>query len=448
MKLGIIVPQDSHFHVVQKVIEKDFPDIHPAFFYYDDYKDSVSLLKNKQDEFDGLLFSGSSPYDYARHYLMQTIPWDFLDRYSGSLLRAMLEASLKGYDIGNISYDYYDLNAIADIYSEQHIQAKDIHFLSYRQMKETGKNVENYNEEIYEFHKDNWSNGKISCCVTPCYMAMKWLQADGIPVIFVYPTADICRETIRRIYTSHMAKKNQGSQIVIISIEIDLPNEYSMFAQNERLYIQDKNRISSYIYDFSEKLDATVVEVTYRNYLIFTTRSILETLTNNLMSFDLITRISQRYLSFISIGIGYGKTVRGAKENANLGLMQAKRCSENAAFVVYADKIPRRIAGEKSAAQSVPHSEVNQKILMISSRSGVSMQNIEKIYDILTTGGRDTFTILDLSQAMSITRRSMDRIVNKLELSGYAQVIGKQTAYTIGRPSRVVKINFMLESIK
>lgn len=444
MNLGIVIPHDLHFSIIQEILMKEFPNIHSTFLYYHDYKETASLLKGQQSRLDGLLFSGSSPYDYAAHYLHREIPWDFLDRYSGSLLRAMLEASLKGYDLTNISYDYYDFHSIQDIYKEQNIQSADILFLSYKYMIETGKNIENYNEEIYKFHKDNWLNKKASCCITPCYLAMKWLQSDHIPVIFAYPTADVCRETIRRIHAAYTAKINQGGQIVIISVEIDLPNEYSMFACNERLYIQDKNRISSYIYNFSDQLDATVVEVTYRNYLIFTTRSIFETATNNLESFDLLARISEHYLSFVSIGIGYGKTVKDAKENANLGLMRAKKFPQNAAFIVYADKIPRGPVGEDIHMMPDKKSTVNREIMKISSQSGVSMQNIEKIYDILTTGGKDTFTTADLAQAMSVTRRSIDRIVNKLESAGYAEIVGKQTAYQIGRPRRVVKIHFNL----
>ena len=45
---------------------------------------------------------------------------------------------------------------------------------------------------------------------------------------------------------------------------------------------------------------------------------------------------------------------------------------------------------------------------------------------------------------MNISRRSVDRVVNKLEIAGYLHVIGKQAAYDIGRPSRIIKINFNL----
>lgn len=68
-------------------------------------------------------------------------------------------------------------------------------------------------------------------CCNSLLWCFKKLKEMNIPAFFAYPTAYVCRETINQIQTEYIAKKNQKSQIVILSIEINLPNEYSMFAK-------------------------------------------------------------------------------------------------------------------------------------------------------------------------------------------------------------------------
>lgn len=445
MRLGIVIPNDSNFDIVKYIIDNEYKDIIATFFYYDNYKDVIELLRNKQKGLDALLFSGSAPYDYALHYLNPEITWHYLNRYFGSLLKAVLQASLEGYDINKISYDYYDEFSLAEVCKNLNLKPESKYIFSYKSIKERGLNLDYYNETVFNFHYNNWKKGYISCVVTPCFGALKKLKEMNIPAFFAYPTAYVCRETINQIQTEYIAKKNQKSQIVILSIEINLPNEYSMFAKNERLFMQDRNGISSYIYALAEKLEATVVEPTYRNFLIFTTREILETMTNHLQSLDILHQVQNHFLISLCMGIGYGNTVREAKENANLGLIRAKNCGSNIAYVIYdSNNIIGPIGTNERNTDSDDMDKLDKTIQMIAEKSEVSMQNIFKIYSIMSKEGKDTFTTKDLSVSMNISRRSVDRVVNKLEIAGYLHVIGKQAAYDIGRPSRIIKINFNL----
>lgn len=104
MRLGIVIPNDLNFDIVKSIIDNEYRDITATFFYYDNYKNVINLLGNKQKGLDALLFSGSAPYDYALHYLKPEITWHYLNRYSGSLLKAVLQASLQGYDINNSTF--------------------------------------------------------------------------------------------------------------------------------------------------------------------------------------------------------------------------------------------------------------------------------------------------------------------------------------------------------
>ena len=84
-----------------------------------------------------------------------------------------------------------------------------------------------------------------------------------------------------------------------------------------------------------------------------------------------------------------------------------------------------------------PETEYNFK--SISEASGISVNNIYQIKCIMDVYKKDTFTSLELSEEFGNSLRSMNRIIEKLELAGYVEVIGKRVIGKAGRPSRVLK---------
>ena len=123
MELGIINPYDTRLDIIEEIVNKEFPEINATILRYADYKDVAGLLQEVQLNFDALLFSGSFPYDYARFHLKKEVIWDYIARLSGALLRALLVASQRGYDLQRISFDYYSEGEIQKIFNEQGLHA-------------------------------------------------------------------------------------------------------------------------------------------------------------------------------------------------------------------------------------------------------------------------------------------------------------------------------------
>lgn len=440
MELGIINPYDTRLDIIEEIVNKEFPEINVTILRYADYKDVAGLLQDVQLNFDALLFSGSFPYDYARFHLKKEVIWDYIARLSGALLRALLVASQPGYDLQRISFDYYSEGEIQKIFNEQGLHVNPHLTMDYKTIF-GHRDVDKYNESIYQFHKRKWSDRQVDVCITTSIAVSRWLEQEGIPCIFVYPTNDDCRETIRRLYTTYIANKYQKSQIVILSLEIGYPDEYSLFAENENVYLQDKTKILSHIYSFAAQINGIVVEVTYRNYLLFTTKSILEVVTDNFRHFTLLTELADQYLSKVSVGIGYGETAGQAKVNANKGLMQSKKYDTNVAFVYYSEQALRGPLGVTSDVKKNDE-YVNEKLYAVSQKALVGMNNLFKLYTIISQTNRNIFTVKELASLMSMQERSINRIVSNLEAVGYIKVIGKKPALKKGRPSRIIRIDF------
>lgn len=76
----------------------------------------------------------------------------------------------------------------------------------------------------------------------------------------------------------------------------------------------------------------------------------------------------------------------------------------------------------------------------IARETGVGAKTVVKILQTIIRESNNLFTSQSLADALSISRRSADRIIEKLESAGYAATIGKMACGEKGRPSRVVEL--------
>ena len=120
-----------------------------------------------------------------------------------------------------------------------------------------------------------------------------------------------------------------------MTIQIDFPNEHSVVKSDEYENIISRMKVSECIYLFASKIKAAVVEMNYKEYMIFTTKKILELETDNYENIYLFELIEEKTFRTVSLGIGYGQTAQDAKFNAYSGLNRALTMGGNIGFVVY-----------------------------------------------------------------------------------------------------------------
>ena len=436
MRLALVIPLAPFFQYGSQICSQEFPEIRMTCFYYNDFTDVLALLKDRQKDFDAYLFAGAAPYRYMKQYCRQEINWDYIQHYGASIHRAILEASLAGCDIRKISYDSCSRRELEELYEEFGQDTGSCTQLTYEDIG----NIDCYNDELYQYHKENYESKTAQCCITSLYTVYSRLVEDNIPAHFIFPTHDSWREALQKIYGTYLAQLNQNSQIVVLSLEAALPSEYSVMVQNEYRYRKELQTLSGLIYAFAQKLQAAVAEVTYRNFLIFTTQNILEVVTENLYNLELLCIIKEQKLQPVSIGIGYGEHVNEAKTNANLGLIKAKKHQDSCAYIVYSNRL---IRGPITACPGTADNGRKQKQLQsIAEKADVKEDYLAKIQETMLQLHKDTFTTKELSGYLSITIRSADRLVSRLCQAGYAQVLDRRVVHGMGRPSRIIRFVF------
>ncbi|MCT4595764.1 MAG: hypothetical protein N4A57_16065 [Anaeromicrobium sp.] len=438
MKLGVIGPEKS-IEIVSDVVRKNFKYIELVSLKYNIYKEAPVIVEKFQGELDGILFTGTTPFIFASKLVIPSIPWEYIpSSHESSLLNVLLKASaLKGYDISRISFDSYNSDLLYEAYGEIGIE-KDKLNISIAEEKILDNEYIDY---LYNFHKQNYSNGRVSCCITGIESVYKKLLLRKIPCFKSKNTSNIIREMVTKLKLKHLVHINQTNQIVVLVVEMDLPDEQSIINKNEYQMALKNMKISEQIYLFAQRIQAAVIELSFGNYILFSTRSILESETNNLREIELISMINKNTTSTVSIGIGYGRTAREAKYGANLGKERAKKCGGNRVFVVYEGE---KIIGPINNLQSNNEKEeqIDEKFIEIARKSGLGINTIFKLHSIVKQYRLNSVTPSELARLYGITLRSMNRIIRKLEQSGYVKIVGRKSPSDVGRPSRIIHILF------
>lgn len=437
MKVGIIGPSQIVAKTNQ-IIKNEFPQIESVNFQYSIYTETPALLKYHQLEVDALLFLGKTPYTLAGKFIQPTVPWEYVPRSGSSMLRILLYAKLwTHYDICNISFDTYNQSLLYEAYQEIGIPKEQLKI--YIAEEQTIPN-DHYQTLLCDFHKKNYYENHVSCCVTALQGVFDELCTISVPCLLLEPTANIIRETLYKLQLKYLINISKKSQLVAICIQIDAANEHSLLTDDEYHYALNRMKVSEQIYLFAQRIQAAVIESGDQNYLLFTTMQMLENETNNLKNIDLLQAVKNNTASTISVGIGYGKTANEAKSGATLGMLHAGKKGGNLAFIVYEGK--KIIGPLTNIAQNQEKTEplIDEKFLRISEKIGVSINTVFKLHCISEQYGKNDFTIRELAPLFGVTPRTMNRIMEKFETHGYAKIIGKRIIGNSGRPSRIIRL--------
>ncbi len=435
MRLGIIGPIRS-IKRINSIIDENFEYIDVVQLNYNVYNEAPKLAEKNQKFLDGLLFTGTTPFILASKLVDPNIPWEYIPRHGTSLLSVLLEASvIYKYDISKISFDCYDSPRLFEAYEEIGFSEDKLNiFIAEEKICEEG-----YLDYLYSFHRQNYIDGKVTCCITGLVNVYKRLRDEEIPCFKIKHTANIIREIVTKLKLKHLANINRSNQIVVISVEIDNPDEQSIINKNEYQMALKKMKVTEQIYLFAQRIQAAVVELEFGSYLLFTTKSILESETDNLNHLDLIDMINKNTKSTVSTGIGYGRTAREAKYGANLGKERAKKSGGNKVFAVYEGM---KIVGpiNNINPRDTEKEKIDNHLFEISKKSGLGINTIFKLNSLIRQYRLDTVTPKELARLYGITPRSMNRILNKLEENGYIKTVGNQIIGDAGRPSRLIKL--------
>ena len=417
---------------------KEIETVEIEFIDADMKQSAVEYLKAQLSILDGIVFTGRKPYEIINGAMGVTVPQTYIRHDRSILLQTMLEATTKeGYDIKSFSCDSYSKEALIDAFVGFGMEEGALDL--YTVPKEI--HGDHLVREYTKFHKNKYNQGLVSFCMTGISMVYEQLQSAQVPCLLMHPTTEAVNNGIRQLLMQINAIESTESQIVVLSMEIDLPNEYNLIHDNEYQLMLEKTRVSEQVYKFAESIQAAVIEIGSHNYMMFSTKQILESVTDALQFIPILKDVAGHTAHTLSVGIGYGKTAREAKYNATLGLNSALTKGGNQAYSVKEGKISAPILPNE-LDNSTTTTIADPLFKVISESTGISINTIYRLQCIKERTKKEYFTSGELAEEFGNTRRSMNRIIEKLEARGYVVVEGTRMMSETGRPTRVIRLQW------
>ena len=413
-----------------------FPNLEFDYITYERYTDAPDLLEHYDKKVDAVLFSGKSPYKICENQMNQSILMDYVPRHETTLYRVLLEITyLLKRDICRLSVDTYDKKMMQKLYKEIHVELREdsVFFAEQRYMDP------NYKDYVVAFHRKNYYEHHVCCCITGLEEAYREMKSEGIPVVLAVPSEDVVVQSVRNLQIRYIAKKNSENQIVVVAIKLNVPSEYSLMKEDEYSYLSQRIKIMDRLYHFNHRIDGVLVEQSKSECMIFTTKKIIETETNQYKDFYLLDVLREVSAVPVYIGIGYGKTANESKYNAYESMKKMERSRQNSVYIVFENG---EVMGPLETGRGAKKQDsFDEKFYRAATETGLSVNTIYKVFGGIVKEEKADFTSRELAAICGVSVRTMDRIILKLCDAGYCEVISEKLMHKSGRPSRILRLH-------
>ena len=338
-------------------------------------------------------------------------------------------------DICRLSVDTYDKKMMQKLYKEIHVELREdsVFFAEQRYMDP------NYKDYVVAFHRKNYYEHHVCCCITGLEEAYRKMKSEGIPVVLAVPSEDVVVQSVRNLQIRYIAKKNSENQIVVVAIKLNVPSEYSLMKEDEYSYLSQRIKIMDRLYHFNHRIDGVLVEQSKSECMIFTTKKIIETETNQYKDFYLLDALREVSAVPVYIGIGYGKTANESKYNAYESMKKMERSRQNSVYIVFENG---EVMGPLETGRGAKKQDsFDEKFYRAATETGLSVNTIYKIFGGIVKEEKADFTSRELAAICGVSVRTMDRIILKLCDAGYCEVISEKLMHKSGRPSRILRLH-------
>ncbi|MDD3347891.1 HTH domain-containing protein [Oscillibacter sp.] len=430
MKIGVIGPESSA-SVIQSVVEKELPDIQLVLRPSEFFEESAAIAETFQNgrDVDALLFSGPTNYAYARKRLSPTIPWNYLPHNRTSAFQALFEAAIVHHsDLKVISVDRYEEPLLREVLEGAGIRDTQILRAPY------DEETYDFEKKLLEFHRNCYREKGATVCITCMEHICSPLLDEGVPCVRVHPAQEVVQEQIYHLQLLNLsAMENQG-RLAVIAIHFDyvFDDERDLFLREwEKMRYQ--NEFKERVYSIAQRLEAAVFGDGMDHFFIVTTRNMLKNVFLKNHEHAKLLQFGQRSDQYqVWLGMGVGDTMLEARSRAAMALNRAIADHSGTSYLVENEQ------GISGPLGTWDDHAAEHGVERLSERTGLGTATLKKLASALQNR-KEGVTADQLAQSLSITPRSVNRIVARLEEAGCVTTVGKQTAGK-GRPARVMKI--------
>lgn len=430
IRLGLIGVEDNVELLNSTVSE--YPEFDCLSFVHFSEDDVIELLESHSHEVDMWLFSGVYPYSIAQKWGKVHKPMFFLP-YTGSSLYKTLYHVLYHHQINvdELSFDGLTPEDLNQVFTELDVPFEADYIPNYLYQKHHSL------EDVVQHHYNLWSTGKTKAAATCGWQVHTELKRLGVPVFRVMHTKSAIKSVLNMALRTHEMLRFKDRQIAVQMFELDTLSDIpkDTYSSDEIYNIEIKH--TQRLLKYAKKIQGSLKSAGPGRYVIFTTRGILSTMTQNFTVIPSIEEIKGISKGAITCGIGIGQSAYEAEIYAGNALLNAKEFGKGSWMVFFEDKM---VNGPLGKPQNITYSYGSKEMQLISEQTSLSISTLSKINSIINKIGKTEFTAHELAQHMHIMPRSARRILTQLEKNRCAEEAGEETPYPRGRPRKLYRI--------
>lgn len=428
MRIAIMGATDS-VEKIYKVLFPEHKDIEFIKYAEDEIKKLIHMVRKMEYEIDGIFLTGIGVYSELISHIRFEQPVVYTDRGIIGIIKALSQYSMDWEDTKGlrIGLDIIEEKDLIDVFSEFNIEIASYDIQKYLPSKSEG--------DYLEYYMDKYKEGKIDCVFTCFGYIYNYLKEHNIPVYRIQATNIDIKSKFSQLENMVNLKGvyERAVQVQVIQVVEDELEEYDG--------AHGVPGLEEEILMYSKSIEGIMQTIDINQYFIIANKGA----SINLESINSLFKIINNYKSkgiILGVGIGEGVTIYQSENNARNALR--KSISEKKGNIYSYDG--KNVVGPISKDNQIKYKNVpDEETLKLAKEIGISYQYIEKINGVIKKLGRDEFTSKELSEILSISERSINRILKNIIDKGYGKESGVENSLGAGRPRRKIKIKLKLK---
>lgn len=438
IRIGIITPYSSLNWIksIEEYLEENYKVV---YIPYKEPNEIKNVYLQNQAFFDGFIFSGQLPYYTAKKELSSfdkpVVYFDITERdFYKMLCKTMLEHKNFSFSRTLIDFIFKQDNYLG---LTELLKEDEFPYIFSEDWESYGSDT--IYEDLFDRHSTLWEQGKINISFTRASNLSKKLSEHNIKHIVLNPSKESMLEKISELIKEIELNRLLENQMAfgIISIK-DMENVTKIDGEIEFKQIL----LNKAILEFNKKHGYSfIIQKNVFTFEVITSFKDLKSITNNFKMCTLLNFFNTNLPFKVEIGWGTGHTIEEAKMNAVQANTTAKRNVESSTTYIMTEN--EHLIGPIGDEHCLDISnESNPKIENLSQQLGISSLQIQKLLAVMEKLNTNEVMVDDIANSLGVTIRTANRILNKLEEKGAAEVTLKKQKKLKGRPGKLYKIDF------
>ena len=402
---------------LQNIHQLQIENVEYDIVFYEDLPHLTEVFRESYIKYTAVLFSGQIPYLHIKKYCpaeFATMPSQFIDITERDLYFTLTKVQYEnpGFRFRDALIDFlYEENNYLSL--KEWLPEEDFPYTLSTSIQVFGE--PNAYELVAKRHLELLEEGKIKYCFTRLTNLYTYFSHNDVIPILVTPSLKSMETAVQKLLKEVEVHSLTKSQVVCGHLQFN-------FVENDLLE-NEYRQVALYkaILDFNRTFGYSLL--IYRSSLhneIITNFSDYIRITNDETKCSLASFLHEHVPFKVKIGWGIGKTLAIAQAQAEKASSYCQKPFTESYRINKEDKLLGPLDGTNvSTIVEQTHSFLEE----IAKETNISVFQLEKLYDMMRTYDKNTFTAEEVSVHLSVSTRTANRLLKKLTEYSYAVII-------------------------